>query len=561
MNTRNKLLSELDTSIRRLKIFSSPEFKGVYTNQYFKKIIKNFIDKRNETYSVIYGDFNKLGLINEVYGYEFGDKALRLSLNLIKQNLPKDAIPVRVGGDEFFTILPNCNKEQADEYCKNIHETLEQNSTLVGGLSIELATEDSEKGNIDELLHITDKKITEIKAQKNNNNFPADILSDNFLPLQIPENISEKEKFNWLELNTDINTCVFKFLQNFRPSKSLLFGCQQMKDASTIITTNLKELFNKKRAIHIDDDHTHELDSEKNNNTVNLSSSTCELIHSLVSGRKKINLNMISDNDITKLSSLMDTITESLITDKTSLFSKQYFNLYLSRALCNNKEPLAASYISTCGIKLANLASNHLHTDYRLDKTNLEFLENINKYIDYNKKPFNISKDDIHLISQGAGNYLFLYPKKLSNEIAPLIEKTVNETNKKYDMDDPDSTLKMSLYSTKENETLLNNTPEELINSINYVKEKTNSNKDGIKKDLFLCADSYIAFKKSIYNCFNYFVKNIPNAYTDINKEKIFMENIHRSFLNQEVLHNSTKFQKSLINPTKSNNNDIEYSR
>ena len=148
-------------------------------------------------------------------------------------------------------IIPNCNKETADAYCNKIHNNLNRNLTLVGGLSIELAAADSTSGNIDELINITDTEITNIKANKKDGDSPADILSEDFLPLSKPDSISEDESELWNELNKQVNICTYNFLQNFRPSKTLNFEKEQITDASSFITTNFSYLLGKKLGINL----------------------------------------------------------------------------------------------------------------------------------------------------------------------------------------------------------------------------------------------------------------------------------------------------------------------
>lgn len=558
MKNREQLLSKLNISVRRLRVFSCPEFNGVYSNQYFQYIIKNSINNYKNTYSVIFGDFNKLGIINDVYGHEFGDKALKYSIKIMKQCLPSNAMIVRAGGDEFYIIIPNCTKETADKCCNKIRHNFDRNLTLVGGLSIELASADSTSGNIDELINMTDIEVTNIKSNKKDGNSPADILSDDFLSLSKPDSISENESKSWNELNKQVNNCTYNFLQNFRPSKTLNFEQEQITDASDFITANFTYLLGKKLGIDFSDTGIHKYLNDKNykpiqqnkekfnetSNIDNLNANTSELIHTLVTKNSKINIKNFSDKDIEQLTSLINTLVENLIRDKTNLLSKQYFRKFLAKQLSNPNQQLSTSYVSICGIKLSNLAFDHSFTDYRLDKTNALFLDAVKEVIEYNNNSFNASIDDVHLISQGAGNYLFLYPKELSSEMNTKIRTIVNKVNSLSDINDPNSSFKMAYYSANNNQIISQGTANDLIGFVRGLKEETNYKKDSIKKQLFKSADAFVAFKKSINTCINYYLKYIPNASKDINKMVIFIKNVHMSFLNQEVLHNNTKHSK-----------------
>ena len=90
-------------------------------------------------------------------------------------------------------------------------------------------------------------------------------------------------------------------------------------------------------------------------------------------------------------------------------------------------------------------------------------------------------------------------------------------------------------------ESLPTSSSKQFIRYIRALKEETNSNKNSFKKNLLKIADAYFAFKKSMNNCVDYYLENIDNSGTDLNKMVQFMRNVYTSFLNQEVLHNDNR--------------------
>ena len=137
MESKDELISSLNILLSRVKTFSCPEYKSVYTKQYFNEVEKVFLENSENTYSFIFGDFNKLGVINDVYGHDFGNKALEISMRIIRKSIPSDSIIVRAGWDEIYIILPNSNKEIADKYISLINNNLQENAVTISGLSIE----------------------------------------------------------------------------------------------------------------------------------------------------------------------------------------------------------------------------------------------------------------------------------------------------------------------------------------------------------------------------------------------------------------------------------------
>ena len=550
MENRDKLLTNLNISLQRVRAFSSPEFSDVYSKTYFQKVLKNSIYNSKDSFSFIFGDFNKLGVINDLYGHDFGDNALRLAMKIIKKSIPNNSIIVRAGGDEIYILIPNSNKDFANKCCNLIHTNLQKNAILIGGLSIELAASDSTYGNIDQLIDLTDAEVTNIKASRESDISPADILSDNFLMLSKPDSISNSESKMWDILNEYINISIYEFLQNFRPSRTLAFDKNQIIDTTSFVISSfissLNEKLDDKLPANIFNIVKEDYIAPEINvySSHNLDKNNYDIIHNLLKKDCTIDFDDFSDKDIETLTTLSDNLLEDLIRDNTGLLSKQYFRLFLADVLSKLDIQLAASYVTTSGIKLSNFAFDHTFTDRRLEKTNDIFCNAVCEEIDFDNISFNYSVDNIYLLSQGAGNYLFLYPKEMVSELRPKIESIVNRVNNSADMQDPNSSFKLSAYSTRDEQTVSKGSVSEFINYVRKLKEEANYAKNPLKKELFQSVDTFFAFKKSINSCIDFYLENISNDPQDINKLSTFIRNIYTSFLNQEVLHNETRNEK-----------------
>jgi len=71
---------------------------------------------RKENVAFVSFDMDRLKQINDTYGHQAGDYAIRLTANAIRRAAPKDAILARVGGDEFLAVLPRANMQDAERY-------------------------------------------------------------------------------------------------------------------------------------------------------------------------------------------------------------------------------------------------------------------------------------------------------------------------------------------------------------------------------------------------------------------------------------------------------------
>lgn len=554
MESRDELTSKLNILLRRIKTFSSPEYKDIYTKAYFREVEKVTLENSEDTYAFIFGDFNKLGVINDVHGHDFGNRVLEISMRIIKKSLPANSLIVRAGGDEIYIVLPNSDKETADKYISQINTNLQKNAVTISGLSIELASSDSTHGDIDHLINITDNEVTNIKAARKESISPADILADDFLDLQVPKSASLNDKNSWKNLNEFINISIYEFLKNFRPSKNFEFKAQQIVDSSDFVTNSflclLNDKLNGKIPKNLEEllkenypnlpDYDNAVVSTKNNNPLDVDNAN--LIHSLVTGEKSISdLNNLSDETIKNLIQNSESLLEQLTRDNTGLLNKHSFRLSLAQQLCNTDEKYSATYISFTGLKVSNTAYGHSFSDYRLDKSNQILIEEINKFLNYTNTAFDFKKGNVYLISQSGGNYLCLYPQSMSKAIKPELASVVNKVNSRVDVKDPNSNLEASYYSMDDNEYIPNSDVKTVIRYVRALREEANSRKNDFKRNLFKSADAYFAFKKSMSNCVDYYLENIDNAGTDVNKMVQFMRNVYTAFLNQEVLHNDTR--------------------
>lgn len=558
MENRNELIEELNTLIKRIKIFSQPEFKSVYSSSYFNHIIKPIYNNTNQKYSLIFGDFNKLGLLNETQGHEFGDMALKLSMQIINASLPSNARIIREGGDEIYIIFPNTEKNLANKYKRLIQKNMENNSIFLRGLSISLACEDSSFGNIDELIKKTDNEVLRIKSRMNNSTMPSPVSSQDFLPLAKPENITKSESKTWNTLNYNLNIAIYNFLQNYRPSKDFKFDRSQLLDSSGFILDSFISLLNPALGTNLkhndikfnntDLDEFSKYKESKDRKNILFDEKFCKSLDNFVLNNFDDEIEKYSNDDIKNLISNSNLLIESLIRDDTGLFSKNYFRKVIVPQIVKSDKNFSASYLSISGIKLSNAAFDHVFTDFRMDKTNSLILDAANRELNFNNKSFDFS-NDLYFLSQGGGNYLLLYPKEVSDEMSKKMDIIADYVNSKYDPSDSSTSFKVSNYSLGNDKFIDNSNTNNTIKYVRKIKDKTNSQKCKLKKELFKSSDTYFAFKNSITPCIQYYINNVKHSKSDINKISIFVRNIYKSFLNQEVLHNEQSIIDNKVGP------------
>lgn len=131
------------------------------------------LSKRNNSkLSICYLDVDDLKTINDTYGHQEGDEALKLVSGFLKETIREGDIACRLGGDEFLLILPQCPIDQALVVWKRMADKVADFNTskkkpYIISLSHGIAECDpSEEKSVDQLLSIADREMYKTKHLK-----------------------------------------------------------------------------------------------------------------------------------------------------------------------------------------------------------------------------------------------------------------------------------------------------------------------------------------------------------------------------------------------------------
>jgi diguanylate cyclase (GGDEF)-like protein len=108
------LLSEFEGSFDTLTKF--------YNRAAFEKASKQLKGKKK--FSVIIMDINKFKEINDTYGHEYGDTVLKEVAAIIREAFDDNCSCYRVGGDEFYIIRRDVNRDKLEHQLKSITNNL-----------------------------------------------------------------------------------------------------------------------------------------------------------------------------------------------------------------------------------------------------------------------------------------------------------------------------------------------------------------------------------------------------------------------------------------------------
>jgi diguanylate cyclase (GGDEF)-like protein len=113
-------------------------------------------------YALVMADLDHFKALNDAYGHETGDRALRIFSEMLRGALRADDLACRYGGEEFAIVLPGVDVHQAVEAVQRIREALDDETgrgdtpTFTASFGI-ACSEDAE--GFDDLVHRADAAL------------------------------------------------------------------------------------------------------------------------------------------------------------------------------------------------------------------------------------------------------------------------------------------------------------------------------------------------------------------------------------------------------------------
>ncbi len=96
---------------------------GLYNRKYLEESVKTIVSqaKRTDTaYGVLMVDIDFFKMINDTYGHDVGDVAIKIIAQTLIENTRESDIVVRFGGEEFIVLLYNCDENYVKEVSEKI---------------------------------------------------------------------------------------------------------------------------------------------------------------------------------------------------------------------------------------------------------------------------------------------------------------------------------------------------------------------------------------------------------------------------------------------------------
>ncbi|WP_373002443.1 putative bifunctional diguanylate cyclase/phosphodiesterase [Sulfurimonas sp.] len=172
---RNKV-SELNKELRHTSLHDSLTGlpNRLYLNQQIEKV-KQYADEHSKKFAIIFLDLDHFKNINDTLGHDVGDALLQTVANILRNNVNKNDLITRIGGDEFIIVVSDF--EHDDELLPIIINLLTEfrKELLIKGYSLRLSSSigvsifPDDSSSIRELMKYADIAMYNAKADGRDN--------------------------------------------------------------------------------------------------------------------------------------------------------------------------------------------------------------------------------------------------------------------------------------------------------------------------------------------------------------------------------------------------------
>jgi diguanylate cyclase (GGDEF)-like protein/PAS domain S-box-containing protein len=129
--TRHK---ELENELRILSEYDS--LTGILNRRKIEEVVKQEMDcalRYDRAFSLLLLDIDHFKKVNDNFGHDIGDRALKHLIAVCQDNLCKVDFFGRWGGEEFIVLLPEVGSEGISLVAEKLRKAIEQNPLIIDG--------------------------------------------------------------------------------------------------------------------------------------------------------------------------------------------------------------------------------------------------------------------------------------------------------------------------------------------------------------------------------------------------------------------------------------------
>ena len=121
----------------KIKVVSTTdELTGLHNRKYLQERLEQEISRAKRygnKLSCLLFDLDFFKVVNDIYGYEWGDVLLRSIADKLKQLIRKEDVLTRYGDEEFLLILPNTSEANAFLFAERFRRDIEKMEFIPAG--------------------------------------------------------------------------------------------------------------------------------------------------------------------------------------------------------------------------------------------------------------------------------------------------------------------------------------------------------------------------------------------------------------------------------------------
>lgn len=180
--SNEEFFARINSNIEILELFDEIKNKankdyltGLYNRRYLFDVGNMLYEEHkleNKTFGIAIIDIDNFKSINDTYGHDVGDIALKEVSNILNKNITSNALISRLGGEEFCICFFNRTENEIENLLECIRNDFENNIIKVSDLELKYTvsigyTLDFEK-NIDYMIHKADRYLYLAKNEGKN---------------------------------------------------------------------------------------------------------------------------------------------------------------------------------------------------------------------------------------------------------------------------------------------------------------------------------------------------------------------------------------------------------
>ncbi len=162
---------------RKIDMYSLDDLTGVLNRGAGIRFLEEQLrasKRKKQPITICYMDIDNLKDVNDRFGHREGDRLIVAIVDVIKRNIRETDQIMRIGGDEFVIIFPDCTTDKSKQIMKRIREKIKEVEFTANGEKFEASfcygfaeySKGSHVNTVESLLDMADQQMYKYKKLK-----------------------------------------------------------------------------------------------------------------------------------------------------------------------------------------------------------------------------------------------------------------------------------------------------------------------------------------------------------------------------------------------------------